>query len=442
MMVASASGCLMVLGDRIVLSHYSQEAFNVCFSVMQWYWLFMFTAMNIVLIAEVFVGQFNGAGKFKLIGPVVWQMIWFSFLTWLIFIPVAIWLVPHLLIESDRPLGVPYLRTLILFLPINYASFGAMASFFIGRGVTKVVPVVAMVVNLLNILLDILFIFGYKIIPGFPEFGITGAAIATGLSQSVGLVILFALFFQKKYFEKYRVDDIKFHWQLMKDCIVVGFPSSINCFINCFGWSILVQLIKIHVSRDDFSAFGITHSLYVAFFFAIEGIGAGVRTICSNAIGCLNYDAVRRCINSACKTSIILAIITSLFMVFQPDILIKLFKGDCIAEAVGPLARSMLVWAWLAFLLDGLWTTIQAMLTASGDTKYTMIVNVLSYWLLEFFPIYILMAHTNLECSAVIGWYGMIISLFLRIGFLYHRYRTNKWREIKISKINLGSMGT
>jgi MATE family multidrug resistance protein len=424
----------MILGDRIVLSHYSQDAFNVCFSVMQWYWLFVSMAMSIVLIAEVFVGQFNGARKFKLIGPVVWQMIWFSALMWLIFIPIAIWLVPNLLIDRDKPMGIPYLRLMILFLPVNYASFGAMASFFIGRGAVGIVPVIAIVVNLLNIVLDMVLVFGHRVVPGFPEFGIIGAAIATGLSQLVGFIVLFALFFRKKYFEKYHVNEMKFNWKLMKDCIVIGFPTALNSCINCCGWSILVQLIKKRVSNDDFSAFGITHSLYVAFFFVIEGIGTGIRTICSNAIGYLNYDAIRLCINSAYKTSIILAAITSLFMVFHPDLLIGLFRGDCLSKAVDPLAKSMLIWAWLAFLFDGLWTTIQSLLTAAGDTKYTMIVNISCYWLLEFLPIYTLMAHTKLECSAVVAWHVMILDLFLRVVLLYRRYRTNRWKEIKISK--------
>jgi putative MATE family efflux protein len=426
----------MILGDRIVLSRYSQEAFNICFSVMQWYWLFMFVPMNIILIAEVFVGQFNGAEKFKLIGPVVWQMIWFSALTWIIFIPVSIWLVPHLLVESDRALGVPYLRILILFLPINYMAFGAMASFFIGRGITKIVPVVAVIVNLLNILLDILLIFGYRIIPGFPEIGAIGAAIATGLSQIVGLFILFILFFREKYFEKYGVNEIKPRWRLMKDCIVIGSPSALNSFINSFGWSMVVQLIKKHVSMDDFSAFGITHSLYVAFFFVIEGIGSGVRTICSNAIGHSGYDVAKRCVGSSWKASIILAIITSSFMVFFPDGLINLFGGDALAKGVRPLARSMLVWAWLAFLSDGLWTAIQSLLTAAGDTKYSMIVNMSCYWMLEFLPLYIIMGRTNWDCSAVIAWYVMMIDLSIRICLLYRRYMTNKWKDIKITKVS------
>jgi Na+-driven multidrug efflux pump len=188
---------------------------------------------------------------------------------------------------------------------------------------------------------------------------------------------------------------------------------------------------------DNFSAFCITHSLYVVFYFIIEGIGSGVRTICANAIGALNYDTVKRCLVSSWKVSLILAILTSSVMVCYPGVLIELFKGDCISSEVDPMARSMLIWAWLAFLVDGLWTAIQSMLTAAGDTGYPMFVNLLCYWMLEFFPIYIIMGLLGLSHSAIIGWYGMIIDMSIRVLLLYFRYKTNRWRKLKISAVTV-----
>jgi Na+-driven multidrug efflux pump len=39
---ASASACLMVFGDRLVLSFYSQDAFDASVSSMSWYWALRF----------------------------------------------------------------------------------------------------------------------------------------------------------------------------------------------------------------------------------------------------------------------------------------------------------------------------------------------------------------------------------------------------------------
>ena len=179
MILSSAAGCLMIFGDRLVLAHYSQEAFNANVGTIPWYWTFLFTFLHIISIAEVFVGQFNGAREYHKIGPVVWQMVWASSALWVILIPIAIWGVSPMLAKNLETFGIPYLRISLLFLPVNCMAFGAMMSFFVGRGKTKIVPCITLITNVLNLLLDIWFVFGWGFIP---EMGIKGAAWATGIS--------------------------------------------------------------------------------------------------------------------------------------------------------------------------------------------------------------------------------------------------------------------
>src|SRR4051812_28279166 len=74
------SATFMSLCDRLMLAHYSTQALEACVSAFYLSQLFQFVCTRITSIAQVFVGQYKGSGELNLIGPCVWQMVWFSLL--------------------------------------------------------------------------------------------------------------------------------------------------------------------------------------------------------------------------------------------------------------------------------------------------------------------------------------------------------------------------
>ena len=97
LMLSMMSGSLMIFLDRLLLARFSIDALNACVNatVIAAAWQFAF--LTTAAIAEVFVGQYNGAGQHQKIGEPVWQMIWFSLLTGLLFIPLGLFSGPFFL---------------------------------------------------------------------------------------------------------------------------------------------------------------------------------------------------------------------------------------------------------------------------------------------------------------------------------------------------------
>ncbi|MDR1665718.1 MAG: MATE family efflux transporter, partial [Puniceicoccales bacterium] len=370
--LSAASGCLMAFGDRLVLSFYSQEAFNAHVGATSWYWAFNFTFTNLVSIAQVFVGQFNGEKNLGRIGPVVWQMIWASFGLWLLIVPFALWGVPHLLAPNLAQWGDPYLQILLLFLPINCAAYGALAAFFTGRGETKIVSHITILSNILNVLLDVWFVFGGW---GIPAGGIRGAAWATGLAQCGAFVAFFLLFYKKKYVPMYGVTSKSLDRALFWRCLKIGTPSSFSAFLNIAGFSWITQVIASHVNWAEFTAFGIAQSIYIVTSFVNDGVGIGVGIVCSNAIGAKSYRTVGKSIGSGIRLLWIFDLIMLCLMILAPEGLIRLVAPSNAEPEIFSLARSMLVWTWGVLVVEGLWFVLQSMLTAAGDTRFTMTIN-------------------------------------------------------------------
>ena len=139
----------------------------------------------------VFVAQYTGAGKPRQAIATVWQALYlsiFAALLMLLLVPVG-GIVFRL--AGHDPVIQQMERT--FFSIFLYGSFAFIActtvsSYFIGKGLTRVVLVTNLISVSVNILLDYLLIFGHA---GFPRLGVAGAALASVIATVVSLLLIF-----------------------------------------------------------------------------------------------------------------------------------------------------------------------------------------------------------------------------------------------------------
>ncbi|MDR2812539.1 MAG: MATE family efflux transporter [Puniceicoccales bacterium] len=431
-MLSAAAGCLMVATDRVILGRYSAEAFNACFGVIQWYWAFLCTTLEFILTAEVFVGQYNGARRYKEIGAIIWQMIWFCLGLLVVYFPLAQFVAPRLVANNIAALGVPYLKIIVLFIPIHCIGCGALAAFFVGRGQTKIISIIAVVSNILNGILDYFFIFGLTVkdIQIIPEGGIIGAAIATVISQTLPIFLLFALFLRKKNQEQFGTLRMAFKPDLLRNCLKIGSPATFARFLNSFVWAAMTQVVVRYVTSEDFQGYGTVHSIYMIFSFAIEGVGVGTRTICSNAIGAKEFSVVGKNIRSWSKLGGIFIGLAAIGMLLFPDLLIDIFLKGGKSNGAYFVANRMLIWAWGVFAFDYFVYNLMSVLMASGDTKYVMLVNTACFVLLAVLPVYVGIVYHGSE--SILFWKFMLLDIIVRLVFFTHRYSSGRWMQNKL----------
>ena len=428
--VSAASGYLMVAIDRIILSRYSQEAFNACFCSAQWYYVAYITLVELVMMVEVFVGQYNGSREYQKAGECVWQMIWFCLFTFIFFIPFAHWGSSWLVQEEMAKIGVPYLKILLAFIPLDVLGFGVLTGFFVGIGQTSLIPLCSIFSNLLNLVLDVVLVFGCGPIP---EMGALGAATATVVSQVVFALTLFCIFLKKSNRKRYGTLRFKPNPTMLWRCIVLGVPNSLNRFINSLFWTLAIGLIARKVSADEFSGFSISHSIYFVFYFIIEGVTSGTRTVCANAIGSNEYGVIYKNLRSWLILSGIFVFIIAFGMVIYPDALIQMFLKDAGSGDVYFIAKHMMIWAWLMFVIDSISSNFMSMLLASGDTRFTMVVNTTCFIGISVLPMIICICFYG--ASSLVSWQFMILDSVVRSLIYCYRLKSGRW--LKRAKLNL-----
>lgn len=423
LILAALSGNLMIFLDRLILANYSTDAMNAAATAGAVCALFQYGAVSISSIAEVFVGQYNGAKLKSKMGSPAWQMIWFSLLTYIVFIPLAFWGAPYLLSKEYLELATPYYQWLMFFGPM-LAVFGALAAFFIGKGSTRLIFIVTLVGNILNLILNIILVFGIKNL--FEPMGIKGSAIATVISQVIMVVILFYFFLNANNRKFYGTSKFQFNFDEFWKCLKIGTPSSIGLMIEIAAWALILNLMA-SLSKAHITVWTIANSVFLVFAFTNNGMQKAVITIAANLIGAKKVGLIPQMILSAVKLILVIAGIIAIPMLVVPDIFLTAFLTNDMQPHIYYYARLGLIGMWISFLFDGLTWVFAGILTAGGDTKYIMIINAIAAWLFAIMPVYIFVVkgggNPSLTCFLVCAY------AILNCVAFFLRYRSHKWKS-------------
>ena len=258
LMLSLLSGSLMLFCDRLILAQYSIDALTASATATLIASAIQFFFISTTAIAEVFVGQCNGAGRFQNVGEPVWQMMWFSLMTTALFWPLALWGAPYVLHSEVTEPEIQCFRWLMFFGPV-FCLVGSLTAFYVGLGKVRFVTVSVIAANIVNIGVDVVLIFGWD--PYIPSLGMVGASIATGIAQLIQLTILFMDFTRKENQQRFGTGRFAFNPKSLMQCLKVALPNSITHTLEIFAWAALFQMMLI-ASHDHLTVIAVSQSIF------------------------------------------------------------------------------------------------------------------------------------------------------------------------------------
>ena len=435
MMVSFFSMMSMIFADRLFLSWYSIPALNAAVKAGTLAWGMNLGWITMATMSEVFVSQFNGAKKFKRLGEPVWQMLWLSGFSLIFFIPLAIWGGPLFYGSPELQMELTYFRIFCYMGPLM-TVLPALSGFYIGQGKASVIKWLAISGNLLNIILDPIFIFG---VDGFiPSMGIAGAGLATVLGYLLQVVILFAMFLSKRNQEEYGTKKYRFNKELFGKCIKVGLSPSIFIAMEVSAWALFYYLMTTISDSHIFIA-SVCQSILILFFFFGLGLEKGTIALSGNLIGAGLGVRVKRVFRSGLILTLLYTLASSLFLLVFPDFIINFFitqpgatESSMSVAAIQMVEAKPMVRIGLAFTLfflmfENIRMVINGILTAAGDTFFILAAGAVSVWLFLLAPTYFLVVVPKASmfyAFAIWVFYGLAST-----GAVYWRFMTGKWQK-------------
>lgn len=421
--VSQLSANIMLAMDRVVVMYYSLDAMNAV--AMAGSACSLYTALFVpcASIISVWVGQYYGARENHNIGAIVWQMIYFGLFLSLIFIPLACFTEEVCLLPPCyREHGIAYQAVLTAFsgMPVIITAF---SSFFIGIGKTKVSTFVILFGNVVNFLLNFVFVFGYWFIP---SYGAVGAAYATVIAFFLQLFIFIIIFFTKENIKKFHLFNVKFDKKKLWDCLRTGMPISIGHMSTLAAWY-AIYLILGYTSKDLATLEGFSVTFYVIFLFFTDAMNKAAAAIVANLIGQDKIHLIDGVTKNLFYINIIVAFLVAIPMLFKGDLLFNflLLTGEPVQHLQDDFIN-LLQGLWAILFVDGYIYILSGILTSGADTYYILLVNAVSTWVLVFVPV-LIMFYTNTLTSIIHVNSLSVLNAIICCVVFYYRYKSKKW---------------
>ncbi len=221
----------------------AQAALLPCLIIL---WAFGGSLSAISVGTQAIAARRFAEGKHDRAGGVLLNSWVFGLVSGVLFTILGYLALPHLLeLLISRPdvrdAARAYLNWRLLGIASMVMTFSFKA-FFDGVGKTHVHMVSAVIMNVLNVVLCMAFIFGRW---GAPRMGIAGAGLAGVISTWVGLSIMIGWALRSKYRDHYKPFSFgKFDSALTKDILRLSVPSSVATLAVMSGFALFSMIVS------------------------------------------------------------------------------------------------------------------------------------------------------------------------------------------------------
>ena len=264
---------------------------------------------------------------------------------------------------SYYELAKDYVFWWALFAVANSVSLN-LQSFCRNDGEPGLVAVTNVIVTVLNIFLDWLFVFPM-------QKGVAGAAIATGISQVVGLLVILTHFIFKK--GVLRIQKYKPQGKLYGKIVLRGLPEAIAQFSTpvttfCMNQTLMATYGEIGINA--FSVISYLSSFTMAVFF---GASEGMQPLFGQAYGAKQGEDLKYYYRAGQIISVVgSAVCVAIYIIF-PHALCGLFGAD--AQTVEFTSIHMWEYCW-GFIVGSINTMVSAYFYSTKRSGQAIALNV------------------------------------------------------------------
>ncbi len=415
---------LTQIADNLMIGRYGGEnpipLAAVSFGGMVFFILFI-AAIGITMGITPLVGElFAQHDRQKSAGLLQNGILFFS-LFGLMMAAVQYALIP-LLYHMGQPVevvdaAIPYYRMLVYGMPFVMLFF-VFKQFLEGVGNTKTVLVVSMAANLLNVLLNWVFIYGHF---GLPAMGPEGAGLSTTLSRAAAATAMVTYFYSHPKYRGYLegFNFVRMSLAKVKSILRIGLPISLQMFLEAsafVGTSIMMgwfsELGAAAISGNQIAATSGNCS-----FMLIMSVGAATTIRVSHCYGRRDIGELAVAAKASLHLVLMFTLVTALCFISLRHLIPTLFTANADAIAI---TSHLLIFSALYQLPDGIQNVSIGILRGIQDVKIIMPIAFVAYWLLNLPVGYLLgfvlgMGPAGLYLGFSIGLGTAAILLLLRI---------------------------
>ncbi len=433
LIVTMAAQVVMQFVDRMFLAWYSHDALAACVPAGVLAMTFGSMFMGLASYTSVFISQYYAQKKYASVTVSLWQGILLAVLSSVVLAsltPAGNWVIR--LFDHGAavtPLELKYFGILNLFGGLSVIN-NALASFFSGRGKTKVPMWVAVCGNVVNIFLDYVMIFGKL---GFAEMGIAGAAWATVLSAGAMTLVFGSLLFAGRVRKTFKVAKLAgFYKPVFSRLLRFGLPNGFGFLMDIMSFTLFTFMIG-NIDVISLQASNVVMSMQPVVFVVLLGLGIGIQILVSKYQGLNRPDLSVRVVTNACKIGYAYAGAVGVAFFFFAPLFVGLFIPASSADAAAISAKTYPLMKLISFfvLFDATYLIFGEAIRGAGDTKFYMLVMLICAWGLLIPGTWLLVY--KLHGGVFMVWSWLTFYAALTAVVMLWRFLSGKWKNIRVT---------
>ncbi len=218
-----------------------------------------------------------------------------------------------------KPYAIEYITYILMAAPFMCTSF-VMNNILRGQGKASIAMIGSVTGGLLNIALDPLMIFTLGL-------GVSGAAIATAISQLVSFSLLLSMFVKGKSDAQLKFNSISRNFYIYRDIIKTGSPSFYRQSAGSVAAAATNWQARIY-GDAAVAAMGINSRIFILLYSVLLGLGQGMQPVVGFNYGAKLYKRVRDTISYTVRSGTVLMVCVSVLGFVFADDIIKMFISD------------------------------------------------------------------------------------------------------------------
>ena len=278
--------------------------------------------------------------------------------------------------------------------------------------------------NICNIILCPIFINGLGPIPAF---GLIGAAFATTLGRSIGVLYqVYHLFFGKgtlRIIISYFIPDFK----QIKALVKIAAPGILQFVIASCSWIFLAQLVA--TTGGDHGSAGYQTALRIMMFFILPawGLSNAAATLVGQNLGAKRIDRAEKSVFTTAKYNVIFMSTIMIISLCFGKYIVSFFTND---EMVRVVAAEALQIMSAGFVFYGIGMVLINTFNGAGDTWTPTGINFFGFWLFQIPLAYVLAKHFNMGPTGVFIAIPVAETAITLAGIVL--YKRGRWKRIQV----------
>jgi putative MATE family efflux protein len=295
---------------------------------------------------------------------------------------------------------------------------------FRGAGNAAIAMKSLWIANICNIILCPIFINGFLFVPAF---GLTGAAMATAIGRSIGVLYQLYHLFYGKHQLKIKISHFKPDFKVMKSLVSIATPGIFQFVIASCSWIFLAQLVATTGGEDGSAGYQTALRLMMFFMLPAWGLSNAAATLVGQNLGAKDIKRAEASVMKTVTYNVIFMLTVSLIFFLMSDWLVSFFTQD---QAIKAVAENALHIMSIGFVFYGVGMVMINAFNGAGDTWTPTWVNLFGFWLFQIPLAYLLAKYLELGPKGVFIAIPVSETAITIAAFIL--FKKGKWKRKKV----------